>query len=85
MKKVLVLLGPTGVGKTEISVSLAEYWGCPIISADSRQLYKGLVVGTASPTKEQLARAPHHMVGMLDVRDYYSASEFETQALHLIE
>lgn len=85
MKKVLVLLGPTGVGKTEISVSLAEYWGCPIISADSRQLYKGLVIGTASPTEEQLSRVPHHMVGILDVKDYYSASEFETQSLQLIE
>ncbi len=85
MKKVLVLLGPTGVGKTEISVSLAEYWGCPIISADSRQLYKGLTVGTAAPTEEQMARVPHHMVGILDVQDYYSASEFESQALKLIE
>lgn len=84
MKKVLVLLGPTGVGKTEISVSLAEYWGCPIISADSRQLYKGLTIGTAAPTKEQMVRVPHHMVGTLDVQDYYSASEFEAQAIKLI-
>jgi tRNA dimethylallyltransferase len=85
MKKILVLLGPTGVGKTEISVSLAEYWGCPIISADSRQLYRGLTIGTAAPTEEQMARVPHHMVGILDVEDYYSASEFEIQAIKLIE
>lgn len=84
-KKLLVLLGPTGVGKTELSVSLAEYWKCPIISADSRQIYKGLTIGTAAPTKNQLSRAPHHMVGILDIQDYYSASEFENDALALIE
>jgi tRNA dimethylallyltransferase len=83
-KKLLVLLGPTGVGKTELSVSLAEYWGCPIISADSRQLYKGLTIGTAAPTEEQLARVKHYMVGSLDVQDYYSASEFESDTLNLI-
>lgn len=83
-KKLLVLLGPTGVGKTELSVSLAEYWGCPIISADSRQLYKGLTIGTAAPTEEQLARVKHYMVGTLDVQDYYSASEFERDTLNLI-
>lgn len=84
MKKILVLLGPTGVGKTELSVSLAEYWNCPIISADSRQLYKGLSIGTAAPTSEQLARVPHYMVGTLGIEDYYSASEFEAEALRLI-
>ncbi|PXV64114.1 tRNA dimethylallyltransferase [Dysgonomonas alginatilytica] len=84
MKKLLVLLGPTGVGKTELSVSLAEYWNCPIISADSRQLYKGLSIGTAAPTENQLSRVPHYMVGTLSVEDYYSASEFETEALKII-
>lgn len=84
MDKLLVLLGPTGVGKTELSVSLAEYWGCPIISADSRQLYKGLTIGTAAPTSDLLERVPHYMVGTLGIEDYYSASEFETDALRLI-
>lgn len=84
MKKILVLLGPTGVGKTDLSVSLAEYWNCPILSADSRQLYKGLSIGTAAPTESQLLRVPHYMVGTLGVEDYYSASEFETDALQLI-
>lgn len=83
-KKLLVLLGPTGVGKTELSVSLAEYWGCPIVSADSRQLYKGLSIGTAAPTESQMQRVLHYMVGILDVTDYYSASEFETNALQTI-
>lgn len=85
MKKLVVLLGPTGVGKTELSLNLAEHWQCPIISADSRQLYKGLEIGTAAPTAEQLKRAEHHMVGTLNVEDYYSASEFETDCLKLIE
>ena len=84
MKKLLVLLGPTGVGKTELSVSLAEYWNCPIISADSRQLYKGLSIGTAAPTEMQLSRVPHYMVGTLGIEEYYSASEFETDSLKII-
>lgn len=85
MKKLLVLLGPTGVGKTELSVNLAEYWNCPIISADSRQLYKGLTIGTAAPTVTQLSRVPHYMIGFLDIKDYYNASEYETEVLSLIE
>lgn len=85
MKKLIVLLGPTGVGKTELSLNLAERLGCPIISADSRQLYKGLVIGTAAPTPEQLKRVKHYMVGTLSVEDYYSASEFESDTLKLID
>ncbi len=85
MKKLLVLLGPTGVGKTELSVSLAEYWNCPIISADSRQLYKDLSIGTAAPSESQLSRVPHYMVGNLNVEDYYSASEFEMESLKIIK
>ena len=84
MNKLVVLLGPTGVGKTELSVSLAEHWACPIISTDSRQLYRGLTIGTAAPTSDLLERVPHYMVGTLHVEDYYSASEFETEALSLI-
>lgn len=83
-KKIIVLLGPTGVGKTDISLELAESYGCPIISADSRQLFKDLEIGTAAPTGEQLNRVKHFMVGILDVTDYYSASQFETDSLDLI-
>jgi tRNA dimethylallyltransferase len=83
-KKLIVLLGPTGVGKTDLSLRLAERLCCPIISADSRQLYKGLCIGTAAPTPEQLKRVKHYMVETLDVEDYYSASEFEQGCLKLI-
>ena len=84
MKLLIVLLGPTGVGKTALSISLAQYYNTSIISADSRQFFKGLEIGTAAPTAEQLSRVRHHLVGMLDVADYYSASEFEREALDII-
>lgn len=85
MKRLIVLLGPTGVGKTALSLNLAERYLSPIISADSRQFFKGLEVGTAAPTTAQKDRVVHHLVGMLDVTDYYSASEFERDALNIIE
>lgn len=85
MKHLIVLLGPTGVGKTELSIDLAEYYQTSIVSADSRQFFKGLEIGTAAPTPEDLQRVPHHLVGMLNVEDYYSASEFERDALSIIE
>lgn len=79
-----ILLGPTGVGKTELSLRIAEQLGSPIISADSRQLYRELPIGTAAPTPEQLARVKHYMVGTLELSDYYSASQFETDVLSLL-
>lgn len=85
MKRLIVLLGPTGVGKTALSLNLAEHYLSPIISADSRQFFKGLEVGTAAPTIAQKERVALHLVGMLDVTDYYSASEFERDALNIIE
>ena len=84
-KSLVVLLGPTAVGKTELSLQLAEQLGCPIISADSRQLYRDMVVATAAPTREQLARVPHHFIGTLSLTDYYSAAQYEADALALIE
>lgn len=84
MKQLIVLLGPTGVGKTALSIKLAQYYGSPIISADSRQFFKGLEIGTAAPTIEQLSQVQHFLVGMLDVSSYYSASEFEQDALAII-
>ena len=68
-KTLLVLIGPTGVGKTELSLRLAEKFGSPIISSDSRQLYADLKIGTAAPTPEQLNKVPHHFVGTLKLTD----------------
>ena len=84
MNTLLVLLGPTGVGKTEWSTRVAEELGSPIISADSRQIYRDLTIGTAAPTTEQMQRVPHHFVGILSPEDYYSASEFEREVLVLL-
>ncbi len=87
MKKntLIVLIGPTGVGKTELSLRIAEHLKTCIISADSRQLYKGITIGTAAPTKEQLNRIEHYFVGFLDLADYYSAAQYEVDALIKLE
>ena len=84
MKSLVVLIGPTGVGKTELSLDLAERLNSPIISCDSRQLYKGLSIGTAAPAREQLQRVKHYFISTLDLTDYYSASQYEEDALALI-
>lgn len=84
MNSLVILLGPTGVGKTELSLSVAEHFGSPILSSDSRQLYKDLPIGTAAPTAGQMARVQHYMVGTLALTDYYSASSFEEEALALL-
>ncbi|MDH6304407.1 tRNA dimethylallyltransferase [Parabacteroides sp. PF5-5] len=81
----VILLGPTGVGKTELSLRIAEHFNSPIISSDSRQLYKDLPIGTAAPTLEQQKRVQHFMVGTLVLTDYYSASNFETDVLSLLD
>lgn len=87
MKKptLIVLLGPTGVGKTELSLSIAEAYHTSIISADSRQLYADIKIGTAAPTAEQLARVPHYFVGTLDLHDYYSAAQYEMEVLQKLK
>lgn len=85
MNTLIVLLGSTGVGKTELSLRVASHVGSPIISADSRQLYKELVIGTAAPTAEQLARIKHYFVGTLSLTDYYNASQFEEEVLLCLE
>lgn len=85
MNTLVVLTGPTGVGKTEYSLRLAERLQCPIVSADSRQIYKGMSIGTAAPSEKQMKRAPHYFVATLSPQDYYSASEFERDAIPLIE
>ena len=85
MPSLVVLLGPTGVGKTELSLRLAEHLFSPIISSDSRQIYKDIPIGTAAPTAEQMARVKHYMVGTLALTDYYSASNFEEDTIKLLE
>ena len=84
MNSLITLLGPTGVGKTELSLKVAERFGSPIISSDSRQLYCDLPICTAAPTPEQQARVKHYFVGTLKLTDYYSASQFETDVLALL-
>lgn len=83
MKTLLVLLGPTGVGKTELSLRLAQRLSSPILNADSRQIFKGLSIGTAAPTAEQLSQVKHYFVGTLDVGDYYSAAQYEADVMRL--
>ena len=83
--KLFVLTGPTAVGKTELSLQMAEFLHCPIISVDSRQMFADLPIGTAAPTAAQLARVPHHFVGNLALTDYYSAARFEEEALQVCE
>jgi tRNA dimethylallyltransferase len=79
-----VLLGPTGVGKTDISIDIAGRLGCEIISADSRQFYRGMDIGTAVPEEFQLKKINHHFIKFLSVKDYYSASLFERDVLNLL-
>jgi len=85
MKNTLIVLpGPTGVGKTAFATGLAEWLGCDIISCDSRQFYREMKIGTAAPGKEELARVRHHFVGFLSVTQYYSISLFERDVLALL-
>lgn len=81
----IVLIGPTGVGKTELSLSIAEHFHTSILSADSRQLYADLKIGTASPTPDQLARVTHYFVGTLQLTEYYSAAQYEADVLAKLE
>jgi tRNA dimethylallyltransferase len=83
-KKLFVLTGPTGVGKTQLSIRLAQRLGSPIISADSRQIYKELSIGTAMPSSAQLEAVEHFFIATKTVSDYYSASVFEEEAISLI-
>jgi len=84
MKTLVVILGPTGVGKTELSLQWAEKIHSPIISADSRQLYRDLVIGTAAPSVADLQRVKHYFVGTLGLDEYYSASRFEEEVIALL-
>lgn len=85
MKNTLIVLpGPTGVGKTAFAIGLAERLKCDIISCDSRQFYREMKIGTAAPDEEQLARVRHHFIGFLSVTNYYSISLFERDVMKLL-
>lgn len=84
MPLLIVITGPTGSGKTDLAIQLARHLNCDILSADSRQIYRGLPIGTAAPTQEQLALARHHFIGILEPEEYYSAACFEEDAIKLL-
>ncbi len=81
----VVLLGPTGVGKTDLSLQLAQATDSPIISCDSRQIYREIPIGTAAPTAEEQALVPHYFIGTHSVLDSYNAGQYEADALALLE
>ena len=84
-RKLIILLGPTAVGKTDYSISLAEKYSSPIISCDSRQLYRQMSIGTAVPSEQQLDRVRHYFIQDHDIRDVYTAGMYELEAVALIE
>lgn len=85
MKTLIVLLGPTGVGKTDLSIRLAQRFGASIVSADSRQIYQGIETGTAAPTACKLKQVPHYFIGTHTLEQDYSAGQYETDAMQVIE
>lgn len=85
MKYLIIVTGPTGIGKTSLSIKLAQHFDCDIISADSRQIYKEMKIGTAVPTPDELAAAKHHFIGHVSIHDYYNVSQYEHEAIALIE
>jgi tRNA dimethylallyltransferase len=85
MKTLIVITGPTAVGKTALCLDIARYFRIPVINADSRQIYRDMKIGTAAPTEEQLRQVRHFFVGTLGLNDYYSASIYEEQVIKLLE
>ncbi|MBO7069224.1 MAG: tRNA (adenosine(37)-N6)-dimethylallyltransferase MiaA [Bacteroidaceae bacterium] len=81
--KLFVLLGPTAVGKTSLSLKIAKLLGSPVINCDSRQIYKDMCIGTAAPTVEQLSEVTHYFVKILELQEYYSAAQYEEDVLQL--
>ncbi|OFX83133.1 MAG: tRNA (adenosine(37)-N6)-dimethylallyltransferase MiaA [Bacteroidetes bacterium GWF2_33_16] len=85
MKTLIVIIGPTGIGKTDLSIDIAQRLNTEIISCDSRQIYKELKIGTAIPSEEQLQMVKHHFLGNKSIHDYYNASMFEVEVLELLD
>ena len=84
MDTLVIVLGPTGVGKTELCLQLAKHLGTPVINADGRQIFAELPIGTAAPSKEQQRRVKHFFVGNHHIQDYYNASMYEEDVLKLL-
>ncbi len=84
-KRLVVVVGPTGSGKTDLSIRLAQHYGAPILSTDSRQVYRGMPVGTAQPTPAQLAAVEHHFIASHEVTDELNCGSYEVQALACLE
>ena len=81
MKNLIVIVGPTGIGKTSLSIEIAKHFKCDIISADSRQFFKEMTIGTAKPTTTELAEVPHHFISNKSIDQKYSAGTFEIEAI----
>jgi len=81
----IVILGPTAIGKTSLSIKLAKHFGAEIISADSRQFYKEMAIGTAKPTEEEMDGVVHHFVDFLSIHSDYTAGQFETDVLNVLQ
>lgn len=84
-KRLIVIVGPTGSGKTDLSIRVARHYACPIISTDSRQFYRGIPIGTAQPTKEELAAAEHHFIASHELTDEFNCGAYEVAALKRLE
>ena len=80
-----MILGPTGVGKTELSLRVAEHYGCPIVNCDSRQVFRSIPIGTAAPTAQEQARVKHYFVATRELEDDYNAGQFERDAMELLD
>ena len=85
LKTLVLIIGPTGVGKTELSLRVAEHFECPIINCDSRQVFRDIPIGTATPTPEEQARVKHYFVATRNMEEDYNAGQFERDALTLLD
>lgn len=85
MSKLIIITGPTAIGKTALSIQLAQHFKCPILSFDSRQFYKEMTIGTAKPDTEELSQAEHHFIGTHTIKDRYTAGMFEREALEKLD
>ena len=83
--KIVVITGPTASGKTALGVALAQRLGGEVVSADSMQIYRGMIIGTAAPTAEEMQGIPHHMVGVADPRENYSVARYADDAAKCVD